>query len=235
MVQQKPTPEEQLLKLIEGQGAPGSSSPQTGKARRAGKPFDPLSGFRKFSGMFEYWRNHFQKKSSTGTALQLEAALDIKWLNRALIVMVMLTLGYLVMDLAFFKPGRPDIFSNVSVTEPVFSAGQGMGIQGKESSFYLDGVKRRNPFLPAGTATPTGTEEESLPGTGGSNIITEMLQGYKLVGISWGDEPLAMLEESATGRTYFLKKDQEFKGIKVQQIDKERVRLTFEGQEAELF
>lgn len=236
MVQQKPTPEEQLLKLIEGQGAPGSSPSQTGKkGRAAGKPFDPLAGFRKFSGMFEYWRNSFQKKNSSGAALQLEAALDIKWLNRALIVMVMLTLGYLVMDLAFFKPGRPDFFSHVSVGEPIFSASQGLGTQGKESSFYTDAIKRRNPFLPAGTATPTGAEEESLPGSGGSNIINEMLQGYKLVGISWGDEPLAMLEESASGRTYFLKKGQEFKGIKVQQIDKERVKLTFEGQEAELF
>ncbi len=235
MVQQKPTPEEQLLKLIEGQGAAGAG-PQPVKPRSARKPMDLFGGIKKFSGVFEYWKNNFQRKNSSGAALQLEAVLDIKWLNRALIVMVMLTLGYLIVDLSFFKPGRKDFFSRVGVSEPVFSAAPGIGAPMKESSYYLDAIKRRNPFLPPGAGSPAPENpEDGVASAGAANIINEMLQGYKLVGISWGDEPLAMLEETATGRTYFLKKGQDFKGIKVQEIGKERVKLTFEGKEAELF
>lgn len=236
MVQQKPTPEEQLLKLIEGQGGQGAA-PEAGK-KPARKSFNPFAGLGKISGMFEYWKSSFQKKGQSGgggAAVALEAALDIKWVNRALIVMVMVTMAYLVFDLAFFKPGRKDFLSQVAVSEPVFSPMNGLNAQAKDPSFYLDAVKRRNIFLPAGSGSPVAEEEAGVSTTGGSNIINEMLQGYKLVGISWGEEPLAMLEESATGRTYFLKKGQEFKGIKVQEIGKERVKLTFEGQEAELF
>ena len=238
MVQPKPTPEEQLLKLIEGQNPTGSSGPQAGKPRAARKSLDLFAGIRKISGSFEYWRNSLRKKNSSGAALQIEAVLDIKWLNRALIVMVMITMGYLIIDLSFFKPGRRDFFNHVSVSEPLFPAISGIGNSAKQSSFYLDGIKRRNPFLAPGTVsqTPVNPQTGEAASTAGSpNIITEMLQGYKLVGISWGDEPLAMLEETATGRTYFLRKGQEFKGIKVQEISKERVMMTFEGQEAELF
>lgn len=236
MVQQKPTPEEQLLKLIEGQGPAGNAGSPSGKSRSPRKPVDLLSGVKKISGIFEYWRSNLQRKNSTSASIQLEAVLDIKWLNRALIVMVMMTMAYLVMDLAFFKPGRKDFFNHVSVSEPVFPGMPGIGAPTKDSSFYLDAIKRRNPFMPPGTGTPApANPEDGVVSTGNANIINEMLQGYKLVGISWGDEPLAMLEETATGRTYFLKKGQEFKGIKVQEVGKERVKLTFEGKEAELF
>ena len=44
-----------------------------------------------------------------------------------------------------------------------------------------------------------------------------------------------MIEEVSTGRTYFLRKDQEFKGLKVQEISKEKVTVTYEGQEGDLF
>ncbi len=65
--------------------------------------------------------------------------------------------------------------------------------------------------------------------------MTQLASSLKLVGISWGNEPLAMIEDSESTRTYFVKKGGEVKGMKVQEISKEKVTLTYEGQEAELF
>jgi hypothetical protein len=236
MVQRKPTPEEQLLKLIENSGdaagkpAEGAKPKGKGPARPS---FNVSAAFGRFSGMVDYWKHAFQKKgAAAGPAVQLEAALDIKWINRALIVMVMLTIGYLMIDLTLFKPGRRDLLNQVSVTEPVFPV-RNAELSSRDNAFYLEGLRRRNPFLESGTATPVA-QEDAVDIPRDNSKVAEMMQGIKLVGISWGDEPLAMVEDTSSGRTYFLKKNQEFRGVKVQEITRERVIVTYEGQEAEL-
>lgn len=236
MVQRKPTPEEQLLKLIEGSGdAAGKKAPESKKPQGKGRSPLSFSFLGRIPAAFEYWKQSFQKKKSAGGGTAtLDAALDIKWINRALIVMVVLTLVYLVVDLALFKPGRKGVFNQVSVTEPLFSSLAESENAGHDAAFYLQGLKKRNLFLPAGTASQMPEEKAETAGKVTSEEMNAALSQIKLVGISWGDEPLAMVEDSATGRTYFLKKGQEFKGLKVQKIDKEKVHVTYEGQEAEL-
>jgi type II secretory pathway component PulC len=66
--------------------------------------------------------------------------------------------------------------------------------------------------------------------------MTEVMNNLKLVGISWSSsEPLAMIEDNTTGRTYFLKQGQEINELKVQAISKEKVTVTYEGEEGFLF
>ncbi len=237
MVQHKPTPEEQLLKLIENPGgASGSKGPEAEKPGKKGASRPPLNFsamFGKLSGAVQYWRQSLQKKNAAGggVAVSLETVLDIKWINRALIVTVILVVGYLLIDLTLFKPGRPRFMNQVGVTDAVFPVRGDLGGT-QDVSYYLQGLRRRNPFLDAGTATPAPSEEE--PASRGNEEVMEKIQGIRLVGISWGDEPLAMVEDSSTGRTYFLKKNQEFHGVKVQEIQKQKIIVTYEGQEAEL-
>lgn len=237
MVQHKPTPEEQLLKLIENSGdASEKSSSEAAKPRDKGETRPSFPGFQKISGMMDYWKQAFQKKNAAGPVLHLETVLDIRWANRALIIMVFMALAYLVMDLSFFKPGRRNFFNQVSVSEPIFPLRSVSQNAAHDRAFYLQGLKRRTPFLAPGMVSQAAAPLPGAEGTpAASSAITDALQGTKLVGISLGEEPLAMMEDTATGRTYFVKKGQEFKGIKVQQISKEKVTVTYEGQEAELF
>jgi type II secretory pathway component PulC len=55
------------------------------------------------------------------------------------------------------------------------------------------------------------------------------------VGIAWSNDPDAMIEDTKTHRTFFLKKGQTIdEEIKVQAIFKDRVVLSYKGEEIEL-
>ncbi len=239
MVQRKPTPEEQLLKLIEGGNASeaGGASAPSGKKPARG----PLFNIGRLTGMIDYWKQALRKKSQDGggtatAVLPFSFTLDIKWANRALAVMVGMALFYLMMDLIFMRPGRRDFLSSVATSDPVFSVLKtGVEDSAKDAAFYQDAARKRNPFLAAGTVESTGAQAPAPEDAAGApNPLADALASLKLVGISFGEEPLAMVEDVATGRTFFLKKGQEVKGMKVQEIGKEKVVVTYEGQEGEL-
>ncbi len=236
MVQPKPTPEEQLLKLIENPDAKkASGNPAAGKAPGNKKSGSPFQVFAKIPGFVDYLKTRFQK-SGKGTATAV--ALDIKWVNKALIGVVFMAGFYLLLDMMILKSSRADFLSQVSVSDAVYPIGNGPAAVPKDVVYYKDPLKKRNPFLPPGTQSSAPVLQETTlttaPGPS-TNKIAEVLQGMKLVGISWGAEPLAMLEDSTSGRTYFLKSGQEVRGVKIQSISKEKVVVTYEGEEGELF
>ncbi len=239
MVQRKPTPEEQLLKLIEG-GAQGGQQPPASAPKRG---FNPLKGLGKLAGIADYWKRAFQKKSAgsgAGTAAAVaspfEFSIDMKWANRGLAAMTAVALCYLAVDLAFFRPGRQDFLASVATSEPVYPRlSNGLENSIKTIEFYKDITRKRNPFLAPGIVEAPVETSEGAPEEAAGTPIANVMQNLKLVGISWGEEPLAMVEETSTGRTFFLKKGQEVRGMKVQTISKERVKVTYEGQEGELF
>ncbi len=230
MVQRKPTPEEQLLKLIENPNAPGG---EAGKKAAVPGSAKPAFSFGKLFGGLAYW------KAQRGKSVALENrpfSFDLKWLNRALFAMVLASGIFLMIDLFFFRPGQADFLAQVGTSEPVFPVLNAKTAAEQDLSFFREPLKKRNPFLPPGSQTPPaaqGTDAGAPPAP--KNAISDVLQGFKLVGISWGAEPLAMIEEVSTGRTHFLRKGQELNGLKVQEISKEKVKVTYEGQEGELF
>lgn len=242
MVQRKPTPEEQLLKLIENPAAApadnagAAPAPGSTEKKPAASPKKwALPDLGKFASAFSYFRDAVghQRETSTGVAVLF----DIKWINRFLLALLIAAVLYFLVDTLFFKSKPADILTQVGTSEPVYpSAKDAEQLTPKELSFYQEVSKRRNPFLPPGTAMEAAPAAADLPTSAASAPrITEVLQGLKLVGISWGPEPLAMIEDVATNRTYFLRKDQEVRGVKIQEIGKEKVTVTFEGEEGELF
>jgi hypothetical protein len=80
------------------------------------------------------------------------------------------------------------------------------GIQGPALSKqeYLNEIKKRNIFLPAGEKTP-GLEPESKV-----LEIPELIKDLKLVGIIWSSNPEAMIESTKESRTYSVKKGETF-------------------------
>ncbi len=237
MVQHKPTPEEQLLKLIENPGAAKSAGGGSGKKAETGKP----SGFRlpdfgKWASSFAYLKAGAKRQAGAQTAEPFK--LDLKFANRILIVLAISFGIYLIFDITSLKSGHADFLNQVGTNDAVFPpAFDPAKAAPRDLEYYQEPLSQRNPFFPPGSKTAA----QSVPDTASaapatpSAPIQEIMQSIKLVGISFGDEPLAMIEDVQTGRTYFLKRGQELKGIKVQSISKEKVVVTHDGQEAELF
>ncbi|MSR77222.1 MAG: hypothetical protein EXS63_03200 [Candidatus Omnitrophica bacterium] len=239
MVQPKPTPEEQLLKLIENPGL-DSKNPQKGKGT-------PKTGKRKFSlpgipwgKLFSVSRNQAPKRSSVAVE-DANPFAYIKGVNAFLIAGVLVCGIYLALDLSILKGDPKKFLSQVSLNDSAFSSRE--GDKGEKAQhdvkYYHDMMARRNPFM-----LMTGKlaeKEEAKPevlsvSQPKSDKMAKIMQSIKLVGISWTNtSPLAMIEQTESGKTYFLKRGQEINGLKVQNIEKEKVTVTYEGEEASLF
>ena len=242
MVQNKPTPEEQLLKLIEGGGNPAApkagASPSAEKSKidlPAGTGKSSLPGLGKISGFLEHFKGRLFKPQNTSST----AVMDIKHVNRALAGVVVLAVLYLIVDGLFFKAGDAKFMAQVSTSDAVFPMSAATSSMATDLQVYKNNLQRRNPFLPPQVHEAAGPANSAAGATSAAGAaagtMNEMLQAYKLVGISVSDQPLAMIEEVSSGRTFFLRKGQEFKGMKVQAVSREKVTLTYEGQEGDLF
>jgi len=60
-----------------------------------------------------------------------------------------------------------------------------------------------------------------------SSKAAEASQTLKMVGISWSDQPDAMIEDTKSGKTYFVKKGQMVGDFKVVAVYKDRVTLRY--------
>ena len=60
------------------------------------------------------------------------------------------------------------------------------------------------------------------------------MRGFKLVGISWGKEPIVMIESKYEKRTYFLKKGDSMGQFKIKDILEDRVILDYNEELIEL-
>ena len=80
--------------------------------------------------------------------------------------------------------------------------------------------------------------------TGADGVQTEMkvtsarildaTETLKLVGISWSNDPDAIIEDTKDTKTFFVKTGQKIGEVKVQAIFKDKVVLSYQGEETEL-
>ena len=77
---------------------------------------------------------------------------------------------------------------------------------------------------------PAVDEGDKLP----SQKTLEATRNLNLVGISWSDDPDAMIEDTQALRTFFVKRGDYIGSIKVEAIFKEKVLLSVDGEEVEL-
>jgi len=98
---------------------------------------------------------------------------------------------------------------------------------GKDSSFtelrplgyYLDQVSGKDIFNPQKLAQASAAREEISSG--------KPFAGFKLVGIDWGEKPVALIEDTQAGKTYFVKKGDSVKDIKVMEVLRDRVKIIY--------
>ena len=125
MVQHKPTPEEQLLKLIEnpgGHGAAGSKGAPVGTRPGAATGKKVLPDLGKFQGFLSYLKRGFSKKA--GPIRRMEFRFDIKLINRILLALVISSAVYLLIDFFLLKPVKGNFLSQVATAEKVYPSFQ---------------------------------------------------------------------------------------------------------------
>ena len=62
-----------------------------------------------------------------------------------------------------------------------------------------------------------------------SSRILDATESLKLVGISWSDNPDAIIEDTKDTKTFFVKIGQKIGDVKVQAIFKDKVVLSYQG------
>ncbi len=103
----------------------------------------------------------------------------------------------------------------------------------QSENYYLNKVRARNLF---GFADEP--EEEMAPfkkqPKQEETELEKMVKSFKLVGISWSNDPDAIIEDEKAKKTYFVKTGHKINEISVQAIYRDRVILHYRSQEVEL-
>jgi hypothetical protein len=221
----KLTPEKQLLKLIEDPTAGAVKGSRAKGVKVSALSFGVLQG--RF-GFFRQATGNMVKGWSSGTS----GPLDIRKINALLSVLTVATGAYFISS-SFLVATR---FSKLPAFSFKTEAGDKAGV-GKYTSrlkalaFYKEKVATRDIFQLGARKAPEAvvTAKEVA-----AKQMEEVLGKFKLVGISWSDNPDAMIESANDQKTYFLKRGQVLDGVKVEAIYKDKVVLSYNGMEAEL-
>jgi len=218
-----PTPEKQLLKLIE---EPASSQAATRPARGPGLSLS-LGAVR---SRLAFWQK------GLGQALTGGLTLDIRKVNALLAMAAVVSGAYFVGSSAVLAnrlSQLPNFSFSAATTGPAAKFVLPSRVQPLDS--YLQMARSRNLFQIG--ASPAATESDTAaPAADTSQKQREekVLSQFRLVGISWSDDPDAMIENKTEAKTYFIKRGQEVGGVSVAAIYKDRVILSYEGTEVEL-
>lgn len=221
------TPEKQLLKIIEESKAKGGEAAvETQAAKHRNMSFFSPAAWL---GRAAYFKDQFFKSFKGQGALQL----DIKLVNKGL--------GGLIFILALYLIGN-SYFSMVNLKKVVASfqiGGKNGGkpqiadvnsVLKKEPDYYIEKVNERDIFtmLSKKKTGPEAVKEVT------QEEIAALSETLKLVGISWSNNPDAIIEDTKAARTFFLKKGQTISGAKIKEIFQDRVIMLYGDQEFEL-
>ena len=216
MAEQGLTPEEQLLKLIE-KGNEG----ETVKIRRQKRfflNFAGLKGLKSFLG-----------KRISLSLIKLKTSLkepNLKVLSKIFFILSVLLLSYSIGSFIFDRPDMEKVYKN---TRPAIEVRPLQKAAAKDRPFlhYQEMVRRRNIF------SPITFKEDEKPEIK-KKQLQAIAQSLRLVGISWGREPIVMIENKNEKKTYFLKKGDSIDQFKVKTILEDRVILDYSGELIEL-
>jgi hypothetical protein len=217
------TPEKQLLKIIETSKG-NALGVAARSSRRHGMSWLNLGAWL---GRISFFKVRLEKLSS-GFSLE---QLDVKTANRILGFLVLLLslyfMGSLIMSLVNLSK-LPRLETNPQAAKVDINIPEPQGLK-KAASYYLDKVRERDIFT-MGLKKLAAKQPEQGP----SAKIIEITSTLKLVGISWSNDPDAMIEDTKSLKTYFVKRGDMVGETKVQAIFRDKVVLSLENEEFEL-
>ena len=214
------TPEKQLLKIIETSKM-NSVGVQLKTSRRHSMSW---LNFGAWLGRISFLKVSFEKWSE-GFSLE---RLDVKVANRILAVLVALLSLYFLCNLvislfSLSKTPRLELNTSVAKIETGFPEVSGLK---KAAAYYLDKVRERDIFT-------MGLKKVVVDTTPTSKSL-ELAGTLKLVGISWSNDPDAMIEDTKGLKTFFVKRGEMVGEAKVQAIFKDKVVFSLGNEEFEL-
>jgi hypothetical protein len=165
--------------------------------------------------------------------------LDLKTVNRVL-VLVLVALSALAFYFGLSE--RPDIDSlTAAVSKARYEPPEETAIASfGELSAYLQEVKTRdifNQYEEPKPPPPVVKKVEPPPPPPPPKVtVQEKAKDLKLLGISWGESPKAMIKNNVTGEVLFLETGQKIKGteIQVKSVDKDKVIIESDGDEMKM-
>lgn len=222
------TPEKQLLKLIEEPKTnAGGRSLETAIIKRKGSE---LFSFRALSGRISFLIDDWKKNIQEGRFY-----LNVRIINNILGLSVFILTFYLIGNflISTIRLNKmPDL--KLQLEKGAQSSIQAVSPL-KVLPYYLERIRARDIFkMVSKKAASSDTEGAESEAKGPSEKITEATKTLRLAGISWSDDPDVMIEDTKTQKTYFLKKGQRIDSVKIQAVFKDKVILSYEGEEIEL-
>lgn len=220
---QPSTPEKQLLNLIEKPMSRGSLNAAAIKYH--GLSWLSMGGLR---GRFAFLKNKFKIFD-----LKSLRQLDIRLLNKILKFSLAALVTCFIVNLSLSTTNLKKELNFEIKVEKLAEAGGAAKTSSilKSASYYLDRAKEKDIFRKGMKKIMTAAGVTKTP----SQRIMEATANYRLVGISWSENPDVMIEDTKTQRTFFLKRGQVIENdIMLKDVFKDRVILGFAGEEVEL-
>jgi hypothetical protein len=228
MAQERPlSPEKQLLKLIEKTSVSFADAHMHAFGR-LGLSYVSLGAW---AARIAYYREFFKKRFKNVDWREL----DVKAVNIFLCVVVFILFSYFAYS--FFSSQTllkniPNLFLSQkneqggSVDKSILSS------VGKTASPFIEKARERDIFKmgekKSSVDVPTAQAQEP------SSRILGKMEDLRLVGISWSNDPDAMIENTKALSTFFVKVGQSIGELKVQAIFKDKVIFRYGDEEAEL-
>jgi hypothetical protein len=223
------TPEKQLLKLIEEQSAQAN----TPKPAAASPVAPPVLKKDSFSvGVFRA-RAGFFKQYFDRVIRSWSGPIDVKKVTAALTMLTAIAGAYFLMNTVILA-WRLSALPQFSLKPAAEGAGTSLkaATQLKPLAFYLEKVNSRDLFQLGVTVSTAQTPQAEKKK---QEEIAAFRSKYRIAGISWSDNPDAMVENTQTKKTSFVRRGQTIDAMKVIAIFKDKLVVNYEGAEFELF
>ena len=209
------SPEERLLRLIKG-------SPRKGPGQEVNQAVPNLIDSQRSKKLFP------SKINPLGFLTKIKSfdIYNLKFANKVLSVLIILSLLYFVLSFVLFRPSvslklAPMTADNKikDLTAPI--------LEPKPYSYYANEINRRDLFQ-----SSVSSQSQS---SSSKDISTDITKELSLLGIVRGDKPQAIIEDQKTKKTYFLNIGDSINGLIVESIGEGKVTLDFNGQKIDLF
>ena len=218
------TPEKQLLKLIEEPAV--KSSLQAAALKHQGLSLFSqtawLGRLAFFNQGFGSWLGNLRQRG-----------IDIKAVNNLLAFAVgaltLCFLGSFFISLMNFRK-IPNVELKAEALKQPVNLQESDALKKKTAAYYLEKLASRDIFKMGPKEKPQG----ALAVKASPAALLEATENFKLVGISWSDDPDAMIEDTKFLKTFFVKRGQMVGEFKVQAIFKDKVILSYGQEEIEL-
>lgn len=218
------TPEKELLNLIEGAKDNKPHLEREIFKRKVGSLFSFGAIAGRISFLRDWLKAGFKDK---------RFYVDIKTTNRILGLFIFILTAYLIFSILMSIMNFKKTLNNL---EPMDEIRQIQSLDNHQPqtlntvSYYLQKAKDRNIFAMADALIDKESEKKQK-----RSLMEEIVQNLRLVGISWSDDPVAIIEDTNRKQAFFLKKGQKINDLTVKEIYyKDKVILSYAGQEIEL-